>query len=79
MPDCHNPAGRLLDVLVELGASPMPREVFATKLGVPNDWCSILQAMAEMRKEYELLEVAVSEFGDNPRKLAQYTEDLAAI
>jgi len=79
MPDYHNPAGRLLRVLTDLGQGACTREQFAARLGTPNDWCSILNTLAEMRKEYDLLETAVSEFKDNPHKLANYKEDLAAI
>jgi ribosome-interacting GTPase 1 len=79
MSDYHNPAGRLLKVLTELGQGQINREPLATKLGTPNDWRSILNAIADMRTEYELLEAAVSEFTDNPHKLANYREDLIVI
>ena len=79
MPDYHNPAGRLLKILVDLGAAPIAREALATKLGTGSDWGSIFNDLAELWKEYELLEAAVSEFGENPHKLSQYKEDLAAI
>jgi len=79
MPDYNNPAGRLLKILTDLGAGPITREALATKLGTSSDWGSIFNGLAELRKEYELLEAAVSEFGENPHKLSQYKEDLAAI
>jgi hypothetical protein len=79
MPDYQNPAGRLLKIFAELGSAPMNIEAFAAKLGTPNEWGSIFNGLAGMRKEYELLETAVSDFKDNPHKLAQYKDDLGLI
>ncbi len=79
MPDYDNPAGRLFKVLTELGQGQIKSDQLAVKLGTSSDWESLLNAMVEMRKEYVLLEAAVSDFKDNPHKLAHYKEDLTHI
>lgn len=79
MPDYNNPAGRLFKVLTELGQGQIKSDQIAAKLGTLSDWESLLKAMVEMRKEYVLLEAAVSDFKDNPYKLDHYKEDLAHI
>jgi hypothetical protein len=73
MPDYHNPAGRLLRVLTDLGQGQINREQAATKLGTPNGWDSILNALAEMRKEYSLLESAVDDFKEALRGIVWVT------
>ena len=79
VPDCHNPAGRLLKVFAELGSGGIERKKLAHALGAVDDWGSVFNALVEMPKEYDLLEVVVSEFKDNPPKAAQYKDDLVKI
>ena len=77
----NNPAGRLLKIIQAFPATNSYVKIgqVADILGSASDWENVLNAVIDVRKEYQALEAQIEENKENEHKYKLYRENLGDI